>query len=168
MQLTKGKFGSPLLKANDVSAHVTFNGTNASVDSVSLMAKDVDLSLHGDIDLSDPGNVVIRLVSVRPLFVLAPANWLNCVAEVTLAPVSGDEEKGMPVDEIQFFGGLTGRAWMGSLDHKMTAPSSPAPSRDEVRPVQFCAESGRPHTTLVLGVERPAQKSQPRRRSRRH
>src|SRR2546430_4584048 len=103
-----------------VSAGVTFNGRNASIDFVHLRGEDisvfdgsippVDVSARGEIGFADLDDVKIKLSPSVPI--LASPSALaadDCVNSIEFYPLSLPKIPSRPIQEIGFSGSLSTR-----------------------------------------------------------
>jgi hypothetical protein len=167
VQLTSGIPGSIPLKANDLSGKINFKGTTASIDSLNLVTKSIDVPLRGEIDFSGSTGIAIKLTGSRPLFDLTPAEDDSCIQEVALLPRPVTQTDGIPIDEIQLVGNLGHRDWAVSLHHRSAGPST-AGGNEDIRSFKFCSV-GDTKKTLTLGCEplTKSERTRPRKKSRR-
>jgi hypothetical protein len=151
VQLLNAKLQNAPLDLVQAAARLNFSGDHATIDSLNVSTKDVDVALSGAIDFKDTNDVSVKIWSGAPIFDLTPAPALSsCVqrielqaAGLTLAPA---------ITELAFRGNLSSGDWKMNLQESTL--TSPLPLFDRTtRPLSFCADNQTAGQTLTLGTE---------------
>jgi len=139
----------------EASSRVSFTGNRASLDFLNAATKDVDLSLHGEIDFQDTSAVAINITGATPIFdvTLRP---IDCVSKieigavtVTLAPA---------IAELEFRGGLFRSDWTIGLKERIGTQSFAAFDLSGTArkfPLCFSGASAEGKTLLIGALARP-------------
>jgi len=172
LQLINGKLTGAALSATAASGRLVFNGKTASLDFANIGTHDVDLSVRGEVDFTDPEAVAIKVSAIPPIADLTPRTKIDCIAGINLmsAPQTGG---GFPmIDRLNFRGSAFRSDWTVTLDENMGSPSLGALDKSSAtRTFQFCGGAEPGEEMLVLGSEpRPPRlppSSRPQKRARR-
>lgn len=108
---------------SDVSGHITFRGDRASLDFLTASAKDVDLSLNGEIDFQDTSDLAIKIAGATPIFDLT-MRPIDCVSKIEIGAVT--IILAPAVAEIELRGGFFRSDWMIDLKEPLSPQSFPA------------------------------------------
>ncbi len=139
----------------EASSRVSFTGNRASLDFLNAATKDVDLSLHGEIDFQDTSAVAINITGATPIFdvTLRP---IDCVSKieigavtVTLAPA---------IAELELRGGVFRSDWTIGLKERIGTQSFAAFDLSGTArkfPLCFSGASAEGKTLLIGALARP-------------
>ena len=108
---------------SDVSGHITFRGDHASLDFLTASAKDVDLSLNGEIDFQDTNDLAIKIAGATPIFDLT-MRPIDCVSKIEIGAVT--IALAPAIAEVELRGGLFRSEWMIDLKEPLSPQSFPA------------------------------------------
>ncbi len=171
VQLLNGTVQNASLNLTEASSRVSFRGNRASLDFFNAATKDVDLSLHGEVDFQDTNDLAIRITGATPIFDLT-LRPIGCVGKieigtvtVTLAPV---------VAELEFRGRLFQSDWtIGLREQTSTQSFTILNLNGTVREFPLCFSGlSTEEKTLLLGVparpEARLETVRPKKRTKRH
>ncbi len=170
LQLINGKLIDAPLHATAASGRLVFNGKTASLDFANISTHDVDLSVRGEVDFSDPETLAIKVSGIQPMVDLTPRTEIDCLAGINLmsAPQTG---AAFPmIDRLDFSGSAFRSDWTVTLSENINGRSFGALDKsDATRTFQFCHGAQTDEEMLVLGCEpRPhlSPTVRPRKRAR--
>jgi hypothetical protein len=151
--------GRTYFDLSEATSHLTFTGYRGSLDFFNVSARDVDLSLSGEIDFQDTSDLVIKIAGATPIFDLT-MRPIDCVDKIEIEAVS--MAPAPAVAEIEFRGALFQSGWMIALKDQISAQSFGALNLDgTTRKFPLCPSSTTAgEKTLMLGA--PAR-AEPRR-----
>jgi hypothetical protein len=156
MQLLNGKpasagfFPATIANLAETSGRITFGDNRASLDFLNVKTQNADLSLRGEIDFQDTGDLMVRMSPAMPLFDLT-LQPMDCVSAIEIQQVS--PTLAPPVTEIEFRGGLFQSNWTIALAEQPGAQSVvPLTLTGPARKLPLCSDSGAGEKTLSLGV----------------
>ena len=171
VQLLNGTVQNASLNLTEASSRVSFKGNRASLDFFNAAMKDVDLSLHGEVDFQDTNDLAIKITGATPIFDLT-LRPIGCVGKieigtvtVTLAPV---------VAELEFRGRLFQSDWtIGLREQTSTQSFTILNLNGTVREFPLCFSGlSTEEKTLLLGVparpEARLETVRPKKRTKRH
>jgi len=171
VQLLNGTVQNASLNLTEASSRVSFKGNRASLDFFNAAMKDVDLSLHGEVDFEDTNDLAIKITGATPIFDLT-LRPIDCVGKieigtvtVTLAPV---------VAELEFRGRLFQSDWtIGLREQTSTQSFTIFDLNGIVREFPLCFSGlSTEEKTLLLGVparpEARLETVRPKKRTKRH
>jgi hypothetical protein len=154
LQLINGKLIGTSLPAITASGRVAFNGKTASLDFANISTHDVDLSLRGEVDFSDPEALAVKVSGIQPMVDLTPRAKIDCIAGINFmsAPQAGTV---FPmVDRLDFRGSAFRSDWRVTLSENINGRSFGALDKsDATRTFQFCRGAQPDEEMLVLGSE---------------
>ena len=113
-----GKLETASFNLTEASSRLFFRGNRASLDFFNATAKDVDLSLSGEIDFQDISDIAINLIGAMPIFDLT-MHLINCVGKIEIAPVT--ITLAPAIAEVEFRGGLFQSDWMIGVKEQISA-----------------------------------------------
>ena len=169
LQLINGKLENASLNLTEGSAHITFNGNQATIDFLNTATKDVDLALRGEIDFHDTNEFVITLVASTPMFDLT-AQQPDCVNKIDIQPVAIALAPAVGGLEIR---GTPSRSWRISLKEQTNNQAPLGLNLNQTaRTFPFCLGQSAEEKMLSLGAPArpqpsstaPHPKKRPRRR----
>jgi hypothetical protein len=151
VQLMNGKLETASFNLTEASSRLFFRGNRASLDFFNATAKDVDLSLSGEIDFQDISDIAINLTGAMPIFDLT-MHPINCVGKIEIEPVT--ITLAPAIAEVEFRGGLFQSGWMIGLKEQTSVQSFAALDPNETsREFPLCFSSAdAEEKTLLLGL----------------
>jgi hypothetical protein len=152
VQLIDGKLENEKLGFDGVSGRLRQNGRHGLIDFLHVSNKDVDLSLRGEVEISDADDVAIALTSTLPLFD-ATSYALHCVSELRVSTI--DTMFAPMVGQIEFRGGFINRNWTIVL--QPDAAGLFGPMRISRRSIPICFDPMSNGQTLTLSTYSPPQ-----------
>jgi hypothetical protein len=163
LQLLNGVLQNAPLDLDRASARVTFNGERGTLEFLNAAAKNVDLSLRGDLDFRNSNDVSIKISSTTPVFDTT-VSIQDCVRgiqmqaiDVTLAPI---------LQEVELRGDLFANTWKLNLKELGTS-SAAAMVNPLTREFHFCTSAAPPGEVFTFGVRpRPQPTPPPKARKR--
>ena len=105
---------------SEVNSHISFTGDRASLDFFNASARDVDLSVSGNLDFQDTSDLVIKIAGATPIFDLT-MRPIDCVGKIEIGAVT--IALAPAVAEIEFRGALFQPGWTIGLKERIGAQS---------------------------------------------
>ena len=162
MELLNGVLQNAPLDLVRASGRMTFNGEVANLESFDVSTKDVDLSLRGEIDFRDTGDMTVKISSATSVFDIT-ANIANCVRRIEILPV--DVTLAPTIGQFEFHGDLFGSSWKFGLKENGSAPAATL-ANQLTREFHFCGGSTSQGEVFNIGVHPRPQPSPSRVRKR--
>lgn len=154
LQLINGKLTGPPLPATAASGRLVFNGTTASLDFANINTRDVDLSVHGEVDFSDLEAVAIKVSGIQPMVDVTPRGEVDCIAGVNLLPAPQTKATFPMIDRLDFRGSAFRSDWTVTLSENINGRSFGSLDKsDATRTFPFCRGAQPDEQMLVLGCE---------------
>ncbi|MEP7015506.1 MAG: hypothetical protein ABI925_08710 [Verrucomicrobiota bacterium] len=149
VQMLNGKLQNAFLNLAEASSRITFAGDHASLDFFNAAAKDVDLSVRGELDFRDTNDVAVKMVGSTPVFDLTPTP-IDCVSRIEINPVVATLASAVTSVELQ--GSLFRKDWKMILKERTSTQASTGPSLNEIeRRLALCLGTNAQEKTLLLG-----------------
>lgn len=150
VQLLNGKLENPSLNLREANGRITFAGNHAIIEFLNASTKDVDLSLHGEIDFRDSNALAVKINPVMPMFYLT-TGALDCINQIEIEPVG--TTLAPAVTELDLRGTLFGSTWTLGVKQQTVAGSAPGLSlADTGRNLVLCLGQGLEDKKLALGA----------------
>ncbi len=162
-QLLNGVLQNAPLDLARASGRMTFSGDHGTLEFFNAAAKDVDLSLRGDVDFRSSNDVVVKLSSAAPVFDVTTTNVPNCVRRFELVPI--DVTLAPTIEEFEFRGDLFGSNWKFNLKERGTTSAAPIADQS-AREFHFCAGTTPQGEVFYVGVHPRPQPTPARVRKR--
>lgn len=162
IQLLNGVLQNAPLEMTRASGRMTFSGDRGTLEFLNAAAKDVDLSLKGEVDFRNSNDVIMRFSSATPIFDTT-TSVQDCIRRIEIAPV--DVTLAPTIEEFEFQGDLFGGAWKMGLKETGTSPTA-AIANPLTREFHFCAGATPPGEVFTVGVHLRPQPSPPRAKKR--
>jgi hypothetical protein len=152
LQLINGKLTAPPLPATVASGRLVFDGKTASLDFANINTRDVDLSVHGEVDFSDLEAVAIKVSGIQPMVDVTPRGEVDCIAGINLLPVPQTKAAFPMIDRLDFRGSAFRSDWTVILSESINGRSFGSLDKsDATRTFQFCRGAQPDEQMLVLG-----------------
>ncbi len=168
VHLVNGKLQNASLNLTEASGRISFSGNRGSIDFFNAAAKDVDLSLRGEIDFHDTNELAIKITTATPIFDLT-SQPIDCASKIEIGPAPASLAPA--VAELEIRGAPFGSAWTMSLKERASTQASTALNLSELtRKFPLCLGTSAEEKTLLLGAPpRPAKSiARPKKRAKRH
>src|SRR5204863_3874054 len=160
VQLLNGKLENPSLNLREANGRITFAGDHAIIEFLNASTKDVDLSLHGEIDFRDSNALAVKINPVMPMFYLT-TGALDCINQIEIEPVG--TTLAPAVTELDLRGTLFGSTWTLGVKQQTVTGSPPGLSlADTGRNLVLCLGHGLEDKKLSLGAPPRPQPSPPK------
>lgn len=156
------------LNLTEASSRVTFGGRRASIDFFNAAAKDVDLSLRGEIDFHDTNDLVVKITTATPIFDLT-SQPIDCANKIDIQPAAASLAPS--VAELEIHGALFGSAWTMTLKERASTQGATASNlSDLTRRLTLCPATIAEEKTFLFGAPARPTKSiaRPKKRAKRH
>ena len=136
------------LDLNRASARITFNGEHGALEFLNAAAKDVDLSLKGDLDFRNTNDVSLKISSAVPVFDTT-ISVQDCVRGIQIEPI--DVTLAPTVQQIELRGDLFGNNWKLGLIELGTS-AAVAMVGPLTREFHFCTAANPPGEVFTFSV----------------
>ncbi|HWX16105.1 MAG TPA: hypothetical protein VNY07_05910, partial [Chthoniobacterales bacterium] len=154
LQLINGKLIGAPLHATAASGRLVFNGKTASLDFANISTHDVDLSVRGEVDFSDPETLAIKVSGIQPMVDLTPRTEIDCLAGINLTSSPQTGAAFRRIDRLDFSGSAFRSDWTVTLSENINGrPFGALDKSDATRTFQFCRGAQTDEEMLVLGCE---------------
>ncbi|MGH8099770.1 MAG: hypothetical protein ACREIW_00635, partial [Chthoniobacterales bacterium] len=164
VQLLNGKLENPSLNLHEANGRVTFAGNHAIIEFLNASTKDVDLSLHGEIDFRDSNALAIKINPVTAMFDFTTGAF-DCINQIDIEPAGATLAPA--VTELDFRGTLFGSTWTLGVKQQTVTGLPPGLSlADTGRNLVLCFGNGLEEKKLSLGVPPRPQPSPPKPRGK--
>src|SRR5256885_5408814 len=136
IQLLNGVLQNAPLDLTHASGRLTFSGDHGALEFLNAAAKDVDLSVKGEVDFRNSNDLIVRISSPTPIFDMT-TSVQDCVRGIQISPA--DVTLVPTIEEVEFRGDLFGSTWKMGLKEQATSSAAAAIANPLTREFHFCA-----------------------------